>query len=215
MLPDQPQVQASAVVNDVVTASEFATLMAEASRGSEDAAWRITEVYTPHIMRAVRATLPTAIRPKADSQDYAQAVWASVFLSGRDFKQFTSPQQFIAYLAAAARHKIIDDYRHFTKTQAYNVRVEVPLESDDGPQGRGRSLQRRGPLVKSREPPASQVARMRERWHVILDSCSERDRKIVSLRRAGHGLDEIATRLNINERTVRRALNRLLDGLKP
>ena len=199
----------------VETKTEFRRLMEEMAAGSEEAAWRITEIYTPHIMRAIRATLPNAIRTKADSQDYAQAVWASILLGDADFSRFENPQQFAAYLAATARNKVIESYRRFTRTQAYDIRAEIPIDASD-PYSSGRSsTPRPAPKddLKSKELPASQVARLREQWTLLLDGCSDRDRQIVGMRVSGLQLKEIANQLNVNEKTVRRALSRMLDTL--
>lgn len=189
--------------------TEFQQLMQDMAEGSQEAAWKITEIYTPHIMRSIRATLPQAIRQKADSQDYAQAVWASLLLREKDFQRFNSPGQFIGYLTAMARNKVIDNYRRFTKTQAYSIRKETSLEdmesSDENTTNRQSAV--------SRELPASQVVRVREQWSVALGGCSERDRKIIDLRIAGQDLQEIADELEINEKTVRRALQRVLSQM--
>lgn len=189
--------------------TEFQQLMQDMADGSEEAAWKITEIYTPHIMRSIRASLPKAIRQKADSQDYAQAVWASILLREKDFHRFNSPGQFIGYLTAMARNKVIDNYRRFTKTQAYSIKRETSLDAAEYSDEASTDRQ----LVVSRELPASQVVRVKEQWSVALESCSERDRRIVDLRIAGQDLQQIADELKINEKTVRRALQRVLSQM--
>src|SRR5688572_28901882 len=48
--------------------SEFERLIQEVSSGSEDAIWKLVETYTPFIIRSVRSTLPSRLRPRLDSQ---------------------------------------------------------------------------------------------------------------------------------------------------
>src|SRR3989442_350218 len=145
--------------------------MADLADGSEDAAWRITELYTPHILRAVRASLPVIIRPKLDSHDFAQSVWASLLLKRGYLSHVRTPEQLIALLASAARNKVIDAYRHYTVAEAFNVRTETPLEAAECPSPAG------GPIVHDRgvadrDPTPSQIAMLREQWKRVIDKCS-------------------------------------------
>lgn len=194
--------------------SGFQQLMEEMARGSEEAAWELAERYTPHVIRAVRASLPRVIRSKVDSQDFVQAVWASVLLKRGRLAQFRSPEHFVGYLAATARHKVIDTYRHLLSKKC-DVRAEVAMTELDDRHGK-HLLPTRGwdQLPKSKEPTPSQVAIVREAWDRIVVNCSKRDQQIVSLRIGGLSYDEIAGRLSIGEKTVRRVLIRILDRLQ-
>jgi len=202
--------------------SDFQRLIAEMARGSEEAAWELVETYSPHIMRSVRASLPRAIRPKIDSQDFVQAVWASMILKRGQLDQFHSPEQFIGYLAAVARNKVIDSHRHYLNTQAYNVRREVSI-----PTLQHRVLKEKiiaptekhiaaadQQLPKSRDPTPSHVAVAREAWQRVVGKSSIRDQQVVSLRIEGHTYNDIAKQLSIGEKTVRRVLIRIVDELQ-
>ena len=118
--------RASSMSEVSVPVGEFEQLMADLASGSEDAAWRITEVYTPHILRAVRASLPRAIRPKLDSQDFAQIVWASLLLKRSYLAHVKTPQQLICLLATVAHNKVVDAFRHYMTYQARDLRRESP-----------------------------------------------------------------------------------------
>jgi len=192
------------------------------TQGSEEAAWQLVESYSPHIFRAVRASLPRAIRSKLDSQDFVQAVWATILIRRERLNQFEDPGQFIAYLAAVARNKVLDMDRHFLGTQGFDVRSEVPLSALDR---RGRHPHRptglplRAGHTETTQPPGkdptpSQVAIAREAWHRAVHNCSSRDRQIVNLRIAGHAYGAIADRLAICEKTVRRSIHRMLDEMR-
>ena len=105
-----------------VKPGNFKMLMDAMAEGSEEAAWQLTELYTPHIMRAVRSSLPKRIRSKVDSQDFVQSVWASILLKRGRLAQFHKPEQFIGYLAAMAKNKVVDKYRHFRTKKRTSIR---------------------------------------------------------------------------------------------
>jgi len=190
---------------------EFQQLMAELATGSEDAAWRIAEVYTPHILKAVRAALPAIIRPKLDSQDFAQAVWASLLMKRTYLARVTTHQQLVGLLAAAARHKVIDAYRHYTATAAYNVRSEESIDTRE-PSSRRGGASGRGLL--GRDPSPSQMASLREQWRLTVERSSLRDRQILALRMKGQTYGQISQTLGVSVATVRRVLDRLIDELR-
>ena len=171
-------------------------------QGSQDAAWELIEVYGPHVQRYVRRTLTSDLRSKFDSIDFAQVVWASFFREPQRIRRLATPQQLLAYLASMARNKVIDESRRRLDSQKHNVRLEVSLEHTDF-EGQ-RSLQ-------SHDPSPSSVAVARERWSRLVDSQPEDVRRMIELRFQGETYDEIARRMQLNERTVRRAIARLVD----
>ena len=52
--------------------------MARMRAGSQEAAWRLVEVYESHIRAVVRRRLTPAMRSLFDSDDFVQTVWASL-----------------------------------------------------------------------------------------------------------------------------------------
>jgi DNA-binding NarL/FixJ family response regulator len=63
--------------------------------------------------------------------------------------------------------------------------------------------------VPSRDPTPSQVVRAKERWDQILAPLSESQQQIVGLLLEGHTHREIAEKLGLNERTIRRVLQKV------
>jgi RNA polymerase sigma factor (sigma-70 family) len=182
--------------------STFSELMDRLEKGSQDAAWELIEVYGPHVQRYVRRTLTSDLRSKFDSIDFAQVVWASFFREPQRIRQLTTPQQLLAYLASMARNKVIDESRRRLDSQKHDVRREVSLEQTDFEGQRS---------LHSHDPSPSSVAVARERWSRLVDSQPEDVRRILELRFQGETYDEIARRMQVNERTVRRAIARLID----
>lgn len=188
--------------------AEFDRLMAEVAAGSDEAVWQLAETYTPYIIRAVRHSLSAKLRQKLDSQDFAQTLWASLLLRPADFTRLKTPEQLIAYLAGATRNKVFEKARRFS-TQKCDVRREESLDSPSGARGLGGAPHSQ--TLYAREPSPSTTASLRDQWHHVLSSASQRDREIVRLRREGCTFKAISDKLQINEQTARRAMRRLLE----
>jgi RNA polymerase sigma factor (sigma-70 family) len=193
--------------------AEFEQLMSELASGSEEAAWKIAELYTPHILRAVRSSLPSAIRPKLDSQDFAQIVWASVLLKRSYLSHVKSPEQLIGLLASVARHKVVDAYRHYTTYQARDLRRESPLEGHEHSERANAMIQCDGGLLDRNLSP-SQMAGVHEKWRHLIEQLSERDQKILKLRMRGETYAGIAQMLGIHSATAKRVLDRIIEQLR-
>jgi RNA polymerase sigma factor (sigma-70 family) len=190
----------------------FEELMADVSAGSEEAIWQLAETYTPYILRAVRSSLPTKVRRKFDSQDFAQTLWASILLNRTDLTRLKTPEQLIAFLAKAARNKVIDASRRYLRTQKYDVSREQGLTEPSFAQ---RNAPRRTPAdtLYTQDPTPSQFASVRERWTRIVAAASDRDRRILQMRFDGNSFDRISAKLEINQATARRAIQRLVEQL--
>src|SRR5688572_4428906 len=91
--------------------SEFEALMEQAAAGSEDAIWKLAETYTPYVIRSVRVLMSDKLRARFDSQDVAQALWASLLLGESELFSIKSPEALIAFLTRVAKNKVIDQTR--------------------------------------------------------------------------------------------------------
>lgn len=193
-------------------ATPFDRLMADVTAGSEEAVWELAETYTPYILRAVRASLPSKVRTKVDSQDFAQTLWASILLKGTDLTRMKSPEQLIAFLARAARNKVIDATRRYMGAQKYDVGREQNIDDLQPIHHASRDLTNNRALA-TRDPSPSQFASMREKWNQALANASPRDRQILNMRLQGQTFDAISETLEINQATARRAMQRLIEQL--
>jgi RNA polymerase sigma factor (sigma-70 family) len=197
------------MVQNATSENEFGQLMAELARGSEEAAWQIAHAYTPHVLRAVRRTLPRSIRSKLDSEDLAQMIWASLLLKGTDLAELHSPQQLINLLVCIARYKTVDAYRHYTTNQKRDHRRESPLATLKPASSAG--IDRR---LLDQEPSPSHIVRFRDDWQHILKSLSERDREILRHRMNGETYAEIAQKAGVGITTVRNILEHVVSRLR-
>jgi len=172
--------------------------MEEIASGSESAVKTLLDQYGDHLCRAVRRRLGRRLRPKFDTVDFVQAVWASFFHDRDHVARFEDSQQLVAFLTRVANNKVVDECRH-GQTQKADVGRECSLTDDDG----------QAVDVPGRDPTPSQVAVGHEAWERMLAGVRAEHRPILELRVRGETQDEIADRLGVNEKTVRRVLSKL------
>jgi RNA polymerase sigma factor (sigma-70 family) len=182
------------------TQQEFQLLMQRVRNGSDQAARELLERYADHIFRVVRRRLHKKLRTKFDSSDFVQAVWASFFARIPQHHSFDHPQALIAFLATLAQNKVIEVVRQRFGTQKYDVTREHSLE--------GSSAWEVG-QVAARQPTPSQAASAKEEWRKLLEDLPAHYQKMLVLLREGHTQKEIAEHLGLNEKTIRRVIDKL------
>lgn len=180
--------------------ADFASLMQRVCNGSQEAARDLVERYGAHIIRIIRRKLHRSLRPKFDSGDFVQAVWASFFALPLDQYKFDRSEALVAFLMALARNKVIEVVRQRLQSQKYNVNRERPLE--DLP-GMG------GSALIARTPSAEEIAIARDEWDRLLRDQPAHYQQILTALRDGDTQQEAAQRLDVNECTVRRVLRKV------
>jgi RNA polymerase sigma-70 factor (ECF subfamily) len=173
-------------------------LLARIRSGDEGAARELLTRYEPKVRLVVRRQLPRLLRSRFDSIDFLQSVWGSFFhkiqTGPTDLKE---EQNLIAFLAWAARNKVIDEYRR-AATQKQDVHRETRLGVVD---------QAVSPVAGADTP--SQLAQAHETYDRLRELLPEDRRVILELKAAGHSCQEIGDRLCLSERTVQRVLEDL------
>src|SRR5262249_11396362 len=138
---------------------QFQTLMEKVLAGSPEAARELTELYGPHLLRAVRRRLNRQLRTKFDSRDFVQDVWASFFAALPQGTTFDRPGALVCFLARLAHNKVVDAIRLRLMGNKYNVNRERPLAK--GPT-------ERDCLPAALQPTPSALAISREQSDVFL-----------------------------------------------
>lgn len=185
-------------------AREFRDLLQRVREGDEDAAWELIDLYGPHIFRVVRRRLNSRIRSKFDSADFVQAVWASFFTSRAEILSFKEPEELIGFLAQMARNKVVCEVRRRMQYLRYNVIQEQPLDDSVLP----------APTAIGNQPSPSQVAVAREKWERLLTTSPPIWREILEMRYRGAKYDEIALKVGMHERSVRKIIDQMLEQLQ-
>ena len=188
------------------TGNEFAELMQRLRDGSEDAARELLDRYGQHILRVVRRKLSRELRSKFDSVDFVQAVWASFFADAPNRRGFDRPEALIAFLVTLAQNKVVDAVRQRMQTQKRNINRERALDGSVAVEAQG---------LATREPSPSQVAVANDEWRRLLADLPARYQRMLVLLREGHTQKDIAKELGVNEKTVRRVLEKLNEEPSP
>jgi RNA polymerase sigma factor (sigma-70 family) len=167
--------------------------------GDEDAARDLLLKYEAEVRLVVRRQLPRLLRSRFDSLDFLQSVWGSFFHRVRTTPtEFDDGRHLVAFLARAAKNKVIDEYRR-AGSQKGDMRREEPLWADGD----------RPKEVAAQIETASQVAEANEAFVKLRDLVPEERRALLELKAAGLSSREIGERLGISERTVQRVLEDL------
>jgi RNA polymerase sigma factor (sigma-70 family) len=184
--------------------SGFQDLMDQIAGGSESAVERLLGLYGDHLCRAVRRRLNRALRPKFGTSDFVQSVWASFFRDRSQLSRFRRSSELIAFLTRVANNKVVDEYRRRLETQKANVNRERSMSDDAYQDSR----------LPCHDPTPSQAAIADEEWARMQGAVPSQYRAILELRAAGETHEEIARRLGVNEKTIRRVLGKLRTRLE-
>jgi RNA polymerase sigma-70 factor (ECF subfamily) len=141
---------------------------------------------------AVRRQLSGPLRSKLDSMDIVQSVWADVLHRFRDAGwRFADRSHLQAFLVKVARNRLIDRRREHHRALAQERSLDDVSPND---------------LLNADQPRPSEVAQEHELWNRLLENCPPAHREILSLKRQGLKLNEIAARTGFHEGSVRRIL---------
>ena len=184
-------------LDDLNRQNRFRNLLQRVSNGDEAASEKIVEEYGSHILRAVRRRMNRAIRDRFDSEDFAQAVWASFFGHISVVERIGSEGELAGFLCRMASNKVIDAGRR------QRSRKEPPSGTEQLP-----AVQKDNRLRFS-QPTPSQFAAANEQWDKLTLDEEDRNLKLLQLRRDGATQAEIAASMGVSERHVRRILNRI------
>ena len=173
-------------------------LLARIKNGDEQAVRELLNRYESKVRLVVRRQLPRLLRSRFDSIDFLQSVWGSFFHRIQtESNDLNEEENLIAFLAWAARNKVIDEYRR-AATQKQNIHREESIES------RGD----RETTLASGDTP-SELAQAHETFDRLSRLLPEDQRVILELRAAGYSCGEIGDRLGLSERKVQRVLEEL------
>lgn len=182
----------------------FRELTERLKNGSDDAFEEILERFGPYVMRSVRRSLDRRLRARFDSQDFVQAVWMTVHEHRDRLAECASPDSLMALLVTIAQRKVRYQFRRHLQAQKQNINRERSMQNDSFVL----------PLPDHSAEHPSQIVIAREQWDLMIDEEPAKYREIMELRCEGFTLDEIADKVGVNERTVRRVIRKLTSKLE-
>jgi RNA polymerase sigma factor (sigma-70 family) len=185
---------------------DFRALMKRVRQGCAEAVTQVLETYGQNVLRVVRRRLSKRLRSTYDSRDFTQDVWTAFF--GREIatREFASPDELLAYLITLARNKLADAHRQRMRDGHFDASLEKSLDG---------SAAAEAVKLADVQPTPSQVAMAKEKWDELKNRVDRPARRILELLRKGLTPAEVAQKLGVNERTVRRVVGRLERQLPP
>ena len=178
---------------------ELADFLKRIQEGDESAARELLQRFEPEVRLVVRRQLPRLLRSRFDSLDFLQSVWGSFFRRMRDAPtDFEDSRHLVAFLARAAKNKVIDEYRRAASLKN-DMHREEPLWADGN-----RPREVAAPIDSPSE--VAQAHEVYDRLHALLPL--ER-RNMLELKAQGLSSKDIGDRLGVSERTVQRVLEDL------
>ena len=133
--------------------------------------------------------------------DFVQTVWQSFFSDLRAKpREFENVRHLRGFLAGLARNKVYQEHRRLSRTAKYALEREEPLYLRRGNKEIDRGL-------VSPEPSPSETFQATDRLAQLTARCNPRDVEIITLRHQGLTFEEIAARVGLNERSVRRVID--------
>jgi len=178
---------------------ELSDFLKRIQSGDEGAARELLQRFEAEVRLVVRRQLPRLLRSRFDSLDFLQSVWGSFFRRMRTSPtEFEDSRHLVAFLARAAKNKVIDEYRR-AASRKHDMHREEPLW--DG------SLRPRD-VPDSTDSP-SEVAQAHEVLGRLRALVPEDKRSILELKAEGLSSKDISQRLGMSERTVQRVLEDL------
>jgi RNA polymerase sigma-70 factor (ECF subfamily) len=167
-------------------------LLEKLSSGDPTAAEQAFLAYEPYLRMVVRRQLPAWLRPKFDSVDVVQSVWADLLDGFRTAGwRFADADHLRAFLVKVTRNRFIDRLRQHERARER----EQPLYDSTASEG-----------AVATDPRPSEVAQAEDLWQQMLSLCSPEHQEILRLKREGLTLDEIARRTDLHPSSVRRIL---------
>jgi RNA polymerase sigma factor (sigma-70 family) len=179
--------------------SELTEFLRRIQAGDEGAARELLSRFEAEVRLVVRRQLPRLLRSRFDSLDFLQSVWGSFFRRMRTAPtEFEDSRHLVAFLARAAKNKVIDEYRR-AASRKQDMHREEPLWGDG---------------VRPRDVPdptdsPSEVAQAHEVLGRLRELMPEDRRSILEMKAEGLSSKDIGERLGISERTVQRVLEDL------
>jgi RNA polymerase sigma factor (sigma-70 family) len=179
--------------------SDVPMFLARIAAGDEDAARELLTRYEAEVRLVVRRQLPRLLRSRFDSLDFLQSVWGSFFRRVKGGPaEFEDSRHLVAFLARAAKNKVIDEYRRAGSRKG-DMHREEPLWTEGD---RPRDLAAEGDT-------ASQVAEAHEAFGRLRDLLPQERHRLLELKAQGLSSRDIGEKLGISERTVQRVLEDL------
>ncbi len=154
--------------------------------------------YAQRLIAFARTRLPSDVSSRVDEEDIVQSVFRSFFRrnQGNEFFYFDDSLDVWSLLAAMTYRKVINTIKHHHRDRRRTTREQSSSTSDGSSQ------------LADRNPTPEELNILVDYLAWILNHLNPAQREIIQLRLEGYTVAEIADRVQLSQRTVKRALAR-------
>lgn len=168
--------------------------------GDPEATRAVFEQNVDRLVAVARKRISQRLASRVDAEDIVQSVFRTFFHRAQEGQfEFHDPDDICRMLARITVHKTFRQIAHHQAGKRDAGR-EV---------GRGDEDQKLVEGLVSREPQPDEATQMLDEMEHFLSQLRPEDREILQMRMAGHSTLEIAQKLGITDRKIRRLLERL------
>ncbi len=180
--------------------SEARTFLDRWRQGDEEAARQLFDLYVDQLLALVRKRLSVRLASRVDPEDVVQSVFRTFFTRTKEGKfQIDQPDDLCKLLVRITVHKT---FRQVAFHKA--AKRDLNLEAGQGEDGRDVVLG-----LLDRGPGPEMANQFLDQLEHFLKRLRPDDRQILELRMQGYKDVEIAEKLNMSDRTIRRLMERV------
>lgn len=178
-------------VAEAMSADPLESLLDKLCSGDDAAAEQVFLAYEPYLRLVVRRMLPSRLRPKFDSLDVVHSIWADLLHGFRDAGwRFADSAHLRAFLVKVTRNRFLD------RVRKHRTAAKREQSLDSSPEDEAAQV----------DATPSQQAQANDLWERMLALCPPAHRELLTLKRQGCSLDDIAARTGYHPSSVRRIL---------
>jgi len=176
-------------------------------RGNEEVTLEFCKTFGSSLERLAGSHLVTGLRRRLDPEDVVQSVYRTFFRRASDGQFELDDRADLWHLLCAITLTKVREQARRQLRQKRNINREIRLDTKVG---RGEA-----PMdIKGDSPAPDASLEFTEQFEKIMSSFDQEERRIVELKLQDHTNDEVAVAIGCSERTVRRVLQRIREGLE-
>jgi RNA polymerase sigma-70 factor (ECF subfamily) len=169
-------------------------------KGDEDAARKLFDRYVDQLVALARKRISQRLASRIDAEDIVQSVFRTFFHRAREGQfHLADPDDLCKLLARITVHKTL-------RQIAYHKRAKRDATHETG---QAEDSQEMMMTVLAGEPTPEEAAIFLDQLEHVLAKLTPQERQILEMRMEGYSNVEIAEKLGISDRSVRRARERI------
>jgi RNA polymerase sigma-70 factor, ECF subfamily len=169
-------------------------------QGDPDASQKVFDQYVDKLVAMARKRISQRLASRIDAEDVVQSVFRTFFHRTKEGEfEFHDPEDICKTLAKITMHKV---FRQVAHHQA--AKRDAGREQGSGDEGHDLVVN-----LVSREPSPEETTELLDHMENFLSKLKPQEREILEMRMQGFSTVDIAKRLGILDRKIRRLMERL------